>query len=192
MRPLGDGEKLVSFQDVEVTRIDSREYLEMMGMPLPEDAHLLTDEEREQLEKEEEERREAGEEILSEEIIEIPDELGEVIIRALKGESTPIMQKSWSLAPGHENIPRCGLIVINIYSEEERPAAERTRAQIEELRKKPEFRKDVLTYRYDILRRTILIANLSNPRDPELKKALARIKRVVSNVKQDRNLSFLY
>lgn len=180
MRPLADGEELVSLKEVEACRIEAMEYLKMMGIELPEDARLLSEEESEQLLQEENEAREAGDEIISEESIEIPDEVGDLIIRALKRETIPITEKAWRLHPDHDEIARCGLVVINIHDEAERPAAQRTRQLIKALRTRPELRRDIFANRYDILRVTILIANVSNPHDPELRKGLARIKRVVS------------
>lgn len=180
MRPLMDEEELTSLEEVEVCQIDSRDYLRMAGISLPEDARVLSEEENEQQLEEENEDLAGSDEDISEEIIEIPDELAELILRALERKPMPIKKKVWKPRPGHEEIARCGLVIINIHDEPERPAAERTRRQIEALRTRPELRADILGHRYDRLRVTIVIANLCDPRDPELRKALARIKRVVT------------
>ncbi len=191
MRPLEDGEELVSYGDVEACKINAREYLEMFGINLPEDLHVLSEEERELIDQEIEESQ-IEEEIIEEESFEIPDHIGEALICAAKGEPMPLKQKAWKLNPKHENLERCGLIVVNIHNESERPAAERTIEKMKELKSNPELRKAILGHRYELLRRTFLIANLHDPKDPQLKKALARIKRVVrENVEEVEDSFFL-
>jgi hypothetical protein len=174
MRPLHEGEGLFSFGETEVDEIDARECLEILGLPLPKDARLLRDEKRREIDDEEDD------EAVTEERVEIPDTWAKLILKAVRNEPIRVKKRLWRLHPSHDRIARCGLVVINIHDEFERPAAERTRRMAEELRSRHEVRNDILGLGGERRRITIVVANLFNPRNPELRKALARIKRVLS------------
>lgn len=176
MRPLKQGEELVSLREVEACQLDARELLKnVYGVSVPEDAYILSEEESEEFVKMEDENDGPIESI------EIPDELGKLLISAVEKKSFPINKNAWTLHSDHKKIGRAGLIIINIRNEDERADAERTRQQIEKLRTSQEISRDIFNYQDERRRVTILIANLDNARDPELKKVFARIKRVVRN-----------
>lgn len=71
-------------------------------------------------------------------------------------------------------------MIINIHDESERPAAERLAAEVRRLRNDPDVKSDVLGIDAQRRQPTIFIANLADPKDKVLKKALARVKRAIS------------
>ncbi len=85
----------------------------------------------------------------------------------------------WALAPRYEGIERAQLIVINARTDEERSASERLLPDIKRLRSDPEVFNDVIGHYGKKLPVTAVVADLSDLKDPGLKKAFAKIKRAL-------------
>jgi len=94
-----------------------------------------------------------------------------------KDAPAPTPTEHWALAEGYQGIERAQLVVVNIRSEGERLDAEKLIAELGQLRKDDKLFKDVVGFRGSKLPITAVVADLSNPRDAGLKKAIARIKR---------------
>lgn len=87
----------------------------------------------------------------------------------------------WSLVPGYEGLVRAKLVVINLRSHADRVRAEEMLEDIKRLRKDPEVFDDVIGLRGRKTPITAVVADLSDPKDAGLKKALARVKRTIKN-----------
>lgn len=85
----------------------------------------------------------------------------------------------WALAPGYEGIEWAGLVIGNVHGSDERPQADRLLRDIERLRKDESVFNDVLGWRGTRIPITAVVADLGDPKDAGLKKALARAKRAV-------------
>lgn len=96
-----------------------------------------------------------------------------------KSGATPRPTDRWTLAPGYDGIPRAQLVVVNVRSGAEEAGA---RAVVEEVGR---LRSDEAVFRGlfgplgSRVAVTAVAANLANPKDPGLKKAIARVKRTV-------------
>ena len=66
---------------------------------------------------------------------------------------------------------------MNVRSDTDHRAAESVVAEVERLRKDAEAYRDVVGLRGNKLPVTAVVADLANPKDPGLKKAVARVKR---------------
>ena len=89
----------------------------------------------------------------------------------------PAPTEHWALAEGYAGIERAHLVVLNVRSEADRPAAESVIEDVARLRKDEEVYRDVLGHRGNKQPVTTVIADLSDPKDVGLKKAVARVKR---------------
>lgn len=87
----------------------------------------------------------------------------------------------WTIRKDCAGITRANVVVINVHDESERPAAEELAAEVRRIREDPEIKGDVLGMRANRRQPAILVANLADPKDKELKKALARVKGVMKN-----------
>ena len=87
--------------------------------------------------------------------------------------------KHWALAPGYEGIERAGLVVGNVHGDDEQPQAELFLRDVARLRKDETVFRDVIGWRGCRVPVTAVVANLTDPKDAGLKKALARVKRAV-------------
>jgi hypothetical protein len=85
----------------------------------------------------------------------------------------------WSIATGYTGIERAQLVIVNVRSPSERERAEPLLADITRLRKDEEVYRDVIGFRGNRLPITAVLADLADPRDPGLKKAVARVKRAI-------------
>jgi hypothetical protein len=85
----------------------------------------------------------------------------------------------WTLGPSYQGIQHAQLVVLNVRSEDEREAAASLVTEVARLRKDPAVFRDVFGPRGSKLPVTALIADLSNPKDPGIKKAIARVKRAM-------------
>lgn len=96
-----------------------------------------------------------------------------------KSGATPRPADRWTLAPGYDGLPRAQLVVVNVRSGAEEAGA---RAVVEEVGR---LRSDEAVFRGlfgplgSRVAVTAVAANLANPKDPGLKKAIARVKRTV-------------
>jgi hypothetical protein len=85
----------------------------------------------------------------------------------------------WTVAPGYEGIEHAQVVVVNVRSFEEESAADRLLADLARIRKDPTVFKEVLGWRGRKTPITAVAADLSDPRHPGTKKAVARIKRAI-------------
>lgn len=83
----------------------------------------------------------------------------------------------WALEDGYAGIERAQLVVVNVRSVADRRAADDVLEDVARLRKDEEVYRDVLGPRGNKLPVTAVVADLSNPKDVGLKKAVARVKR---------------
>ena len=89
----------------------------------------------------------------------------------------PAATEHWALGAGYDGIERAQLVVINVRSENDRLAAQLLIDDVARLRKDEAIFRDVIGYRGHKLPVTAVMADLSVPKDPGLKKAVARVKR---------------
>jgi hypothetical protein len=89
----------------------------------------------------------------------------------------PAPTEHWALAEGYAGIERAQLVVVNARSDTDRRAAESLLEDVARLRKDEAVYQDVLRHRGNKLPVTAIVADLSNPKDAGLKKAIARVKR---------------
>lgn len=92
----------------------------------------------------------------------------------------PTPTEVWSLAPHLEGLQRAQLIVLNVRSADERRAAAAVLDEIPGLRKDDEMHRDVIGHLGDRRPITSVVADLSDPREPGVKKAVARARRAVT------------
>lgn len=97
----------------------------------------------------------------------------------LRAAPPPEPTEHWGLAPGHEGIERAQLVIINARNESERSRGGLHLQEIARLRKDDAVFKDVIGLLGRKVPITAVVANLSDARDPGLKKGLARIRRAV-------------
>lgn len=93
--------------------------------------------------------------------------------------ATQAPTERWALHEDYVGIERAKLIVVHACSDEERLAARPLLDEITRLRKDEEVYRDVTSWHSNKLPITVVVADLSNPADPGLKKAIARVKRTV-------------
>lgn len=85
----------------------------------------------------------------------------------------------WGLAEGYEGIELAGLVIVSIHDDAQREEADRLVAEVHRMRTDPELFRDVVGRLGSRHRITAVVANLGVPGDAGLKKAVARIKRIV-------------
>jgi len=89
----------------------------------------------------------------------------------------PAPTEHWALEEGYAGIERAQLVVVNVRSDTDHRAAESFVVEFARLRKDEEVYRDVVGLRGNKLPVTAVVADLANPKDPGLKKAVARVKR---------------
>jgi len=89
----------------------------------------------------------------------------------------PAPTEHWALEEGYAGIERAQLVIVNVRSDADRRAAEAVVDDVARLRKDEEVYRDVVGLRGHKLPVTAVIADLTNPKDAGLKKAVARVKR---------------
>ena len=89
----------------------------------------------------------------------------------------PAPTKHWAITAGYEGIEQAQVVVVNIRSADERPGAQRLVDDLVRLRKDEAIFQDILRRRGHRIPITAVVADLADPGDPGLKKALARIRR---------------
>jgi hypothetical protein len=104
--------------------------------------------------------------------------------RSMKAKLTEVRRappppptEHWALAEGYEGIERAQLVVVNVRSDADRRRAESVVGDVGRLRKDEEVYRDLVGLRGNKLPITAVVADLSNPKDAGLKKAVARVKR---------------
>jgi len=89
----------------------------------------------------------------------------------------PAPTEHWALEEGYEGIERAQLVVVNVRDEGERLAAQTLLDELGRLRKDDAVFREVVGRRGNKLPISAVIADLSDPKDAGLKKAVARVKR---------------
>jgi hypothetical protein len=97
----------------------------------------------------------------------------------LRQASPPPPTEYWVLGDGYAGIERAQLVIVNVRSDAERQKAQSVVVDVARLRKDQDVFLDVLGRRGNKLPITTVVADLSNPKDAGLKKALARVKRAM-------------
>lgn len=85
----------------------------------------------------------------------------------------------WAISPEYEGIEAAGVVIVNVDNEGEREAAERLVQDVHGLRVDRNVFDDVIGWRGTRHKITALVANLAEPSDPGLKKALSRVRRSI-------------
>lgn len=89
----------------------------------------------------------------------------------------PAPTQHWAIAAGYEGIEQAQVVVVNVHNAEERPGAQRLVNDLVRLRKDEAVFQDILGWRGHRIPITAVVADLADPGDPGLKKALARVRR---------------
>jgi hypothetical protein len=88
--------------------------------------------------------------------------------------------EQWGVRDGYEGIERAQVVVVNVRTGEDREGAERLLADLGRLRADKKLFREVVPWHGSRLSITAVVADLSDPKDAGLKKALARIKRTMA------------
>jgi hypothetical protein len=86
-------------------------------------------------------------------------------------------KKTWSLPPGLQGMAIAGLVIVNIWNEGERRAATSMLAELDHVRSDKTLLREVAGFSANRVAFTRVAANLKDPNDSGLKKALARVSR---------------
>ncbi len=89
--------------------------------------------------------------------------------------------KRWTVSERYAGIERAQLVIVNVRDEDERRRAEDLLSDLVKLRQDKEILSDVLGYRGNRIPITAVGANLADLADPGLKKAIAKVRRVVQS-----------
>lgn len=103
----------------------------------------------------------------------------------LRQQPPPPPTEHWALQPGYEDMAGAGLILINGRSEEAKARGEALVAELPRLRKDEDVFNDVIRLKGDRRPVTAVVADLSDPKDAGLKKAIARVRRTVRRMVSD-------
>jgi molybdopterin-guanine dinucleotide biosynthesis protein len=91
----------------------------------------------------------------------------------------PKARMRWAVAGEYRGVERAQLVVINIRGQAERAAGEALLAEVARLRSDRAVFDDVASGGVSRVPITAVVADLTDPRDPGMKKALTRIRRAV-------------
>lgn len=106
-------------------------------------------------------------------------------LKQIRRSPAPVPTKHWALEEGYAGIEHAQLVVANVRRESERSAAAALVGEVERLRKNDAVFRDVMDgVRGNRSPITAVVADLSNPKDSGLKKAIARVKRATKRVLQ--------
>ena len=89
--------------------------------------------------------------------------------------------KRWTVSERYAGIERAQLAIVNVRDEGELRRADKLLSDLVKLRQDKEIFSDVLGYRGNRVPITAVAANLADPADPGLKKAIAKVRRVVQS-----------
>jgi hypothetical protein len=103
-------------------------------------------------------------------------------LQKLRAAPPPAPTEHWSLAPGYEGLERAQLVVANARDDDQQQRCDALIQEVARLRKDAEVFKDVLGLRGSKLPVTAIVARLAEPKDPGLKKAVARVRRTIRSV----------
>lgn len=110
--------------------------------------------------------------------VEIPDEVGRELLKWIE-EGIPVRVEGWVLKDEFAGLDRAEIVVINAQADEDPREAERLASEIRRIWTDPEISRDLGPGW--VTRRTpsIIVANLTDPRDEGSKKVVARMKRAL-------------
>jgi hypothetical protein len=100
-------------------------------------------------------------------------------VRRARRRTSKAPPARWALAPGYAGIERAQLVVVNVRDEGERQNGARLVADLARLRKDDRIFSDILAVHGTRIPITAVVADLADPGDPGLKKAVARVKRAI-------------
>lgn len=98
-------------------------------------------------------------------------------LSAIRRAPPPAPTEHWTLDAGYAGIEHAQLVVVNVRSDADRHAAAALLEDVARLRVDEGVFRDVVGLRGNKVPVTAIIADLSNPKDAGLKKAVARVKR---------------
>jgi hypothetical protein len=98
-----------------------------------------------------------------------------------QGSPTSLPAKRWTLSERYAGIERAQLAIVNIRDKDERRRADELVSDLVKLRQDREIFSDVIGYRGDRIPITAVAANLADPADSGVKKAIAKVRRVVQS-----------
>lgn len=169
VRPLNEGASLVSFGEKEITRLDLKTYLSWMAGKDPSSHEEPAEDMTPQID-------ESEWTVMRVKEVEIPNDVRKRLKEWAKS-GVPVKGKRWIALTDHDGIVYGDVYVINVHQVNERPAAARLAAEIRSIRADGRILRSFDSAPHESRRISVFIANLNDPRDAELKKAIARIKR---------------
>lgn len=89
--------------------------------------------------------------------------------------------KRWAVSERYAGIDRAQLAIVNVRDEDERRRADVMLSDLAKLRQDKALFSDVIGYRGNRIPITAVAANLADPADPGVKKAIAKVRRVVQS-----------
>ncbi len=95
----------------------------------------------------------------------------------MRSKPWPAPTEHWALCPEYHGIERAQVVVVNVHGEVERSHGERFIGEVKRLRGDEAVFRDILHPLGSKIPITAVAADLSDPRDPGLRRALTRIKR---------------
>jgi hypothetical protein len=98
-------------------------------------------------------------------------------LRQARRARTPAATEHWALEERYEGIERAELVVVNVHGQAERAAAEALVEQVARLRNDEQVYRDVMGRGSNKVPITAVVADLLDPKDAGLRKAVARVKR---------------
>lgn len=98
-------------------------------------------------------------------------------LSVLRVEDPPAPTKHWAITEAYAGIQHAQLIVVNVRSDADRGSGEALVEDVARLRKDDAVFRDVIGIRGHRIPVTAVVADLSDPKDAGLKKAVARAKR---------------
>jgi hypothetical protein len=100
-------------------------------------------------------------------------------VRKLRSAPLPPPTEHWAVSPEYRGIEHAQVVVVNVRRDAERKRGEELVAEVKRLRTDEAVFRDVFDLRGTRIPITALTADVSDPRDPGLRKALTRIKRTL-------------
>ena len=112
----------------------------------------------------------------------VEQERGKALTQLAELRSRPVAKHSmlWAVADAYHGIERAQLVVVNIRDDTEKDTGEALLTQVARLRSDREILTDVMGARGNRVPITAVVANLTHATDPGARKALKRIRRVIT------------
>ncbi len=96
----------------------------------------------------------------------------------------PKPSEHWAIAASHAGIEHAGLVIVNLRDRAQHDHAQALLAELKRLRADRQVSDDVLGWRARRTPITALSADLSDPKDPGTRKAVARTVRTIRSASQ--------